>query len=981
MTTRLGAPNVAHNTVQALGPSSRGVPGASDKIAASYHEETVAAFLAGLNEEGRRAFERGVTQRRQNFLRHAESLYIDALDSVSVVERMDNLRKIIAVFEPDPQATTDDAVLDVQVQTVNSILDMLEQEDLPKAQALCLRALISLYPKPPKVEPPPKKEKAKPKNAPPKRAAPARRGAQTRKSEPVSTHPSIVERSTAPMLTAVLNIGLNLLRPDAVWYVRIWALRLVSRIAPWTIILGLASRKEEPNAESCFADIAKLINEERDDRLRNALIQTVFDMQVFAHLAPKARGSIMVSLTDRMMVDPDINTRFLILKRLGPMVNTDQYASQPCDKEALQTILCMFHDESVKMRCLAMETLVKIVPKKDDQSILNEIVDQIRDLENKAYIRRRLSAAKSILPSLGMQVPPEMLLPSPAPVAAPQNDEQASECQPAKPMNLGRELFVLVLAALTSQGNKQVMHDTIKLLGDDDHFVRLAAARVLAHVAPDDAAVVTLILKFIEGVSAEERKKMLARQAASIQGLRPRNSSKMMGGSSRNLPAQQKHMNAMAQQDMAPQQDGEQAEEPAEKGRECLQLLAGVYALQLVVGRGPGRDQLLKEVPRLFSHYDAAVRQAVVETMQVTCGSSQNVDGNREGARQAIRITLPMLESTCWEAREVALQVIAGLAVGTEKECVAPLVATLSDGSWIVRYEAVITIVQFFDRCPDQDALRPLIKAVIFPGSREHELDGPEDLLKRHEGEPFALALDALRIISERDDDLRGAIGKHLNDELCLTPGTVQCPHGACEGTWLLKLPVSSGVAILLESKKAQRDALRCARSEVSDLKNLDSGDIFSKAFRKFKEAADAEVFPTNHCDSNKDPIDQPTTEPSSISGDQAELGSATQAVLDNPAAGAVERVFESIALLAGAGAEFHDPSTTLAEQEHAEAILGQSIPDPRSSNEAVRTHDSFDLTLQAEASGSETKSNVSPEIACLPALPLLPHSESRPNT
>ena len=968
----------AHNTVQAL----RGGPGASDKIAASYHEETVAAFLAGLDDEGKRAFERGVTQRRQNFLRHAESLYIDALDSVSVVERMDNLRKIIAVFEPDPQATTDDAVLDVQVKTVNSILDMLEQEDLPKAQALCLRALISLYPKPPKVEPPPKKEKAKPKNMHPKRAAPARRGAQTRTSEPISTHPSIVERSTAPMLTAVLNIGLKLVRPDAVWYVRIWALRLVSRIAPWTIILGLASRKEEPNAESCFADIAKLINEERNDHLRNALIQTVFDMQVFAHLAPKARGLIMVSLTDRMMVDPDINTRFLILKRLGPMVNTDQYASQPCDKEALQTILCMFHDESVKMRCLAMETLVKIVPKKDDQSILNEIVDQIRDLENKAYIRRRLSAAKSILPSLGMQVPPEMLLPSPAPVAAPQNDEQASECQPAKPMNLGRELSVLVLAALTSQGNKQVMHDTIRLLGDDDHFVRLAAARVLAHVAPDDAAVVTLILKFIEGVSAEERKKMLARQAASIQGLRPRNSSKMMGGSSRNLPAQQKHMNTIAQQ------DGEQAEEPAEKGRDCLQLLAGVYALQLVVGRGPGRDQLLKEVPRLFSHYDAAVRQAVVETMQVTCGSSQSVDGDCEGTRQAIRVTLPMLESACWEAREVALQVIAGLAGGTEKECVAPLVATLSDDSWIVRYQAVITIVQFFERCPDQDALRPLIKAVIFPGSREHDLDGPEDLLKRHEGEPFALALDALRIISERDDDLRGAIGKHLNDELCLTPGTVQCPNGACEGTWLLNLPVSSGVAILLESKKAQRDALRCARSDVADLKNLDSGDIFSKAFCKFKEAADAEVFPTNHCDSNKDPIDQPllSTEPSSISGEQAELGSATQVVLDNPSAGAVERVFESSALSAGAGTELHDPSTTLTKPEHAEATLGQSIPDPSSSNEAVRTDDigaTFDLALQAEASGSETKSNVSPKIACLPALSWLPHSEScfRPKT
>ena len=57
----------------------------------------------------------------------------------------------------------------------------------------------------------------------------------------------------------------------------------------------------------------------------------------------------------------------------------------------------------------------------------------------------------------------------------------------------------------------QVIHDTVKLLGDDDHFVRLAAARVLAHIAPDDAAVVTMIIKFIEGVSAEERKKMLVR--------------------------------------------------------------------------------------------------------------------------------------------------------------------------------------------------------------------------------------------------------------------------------------------------------------------------------------------------------------------------------------------------------------------------------------------------------------------------------------
>ena len=279
-----------------------------------------------------------------------------------------------------------------------------------------------------------------------------------KKAEPEATHPGIVERTTAPMLTAVLDIALRFVGADAVWYVRIWALRLVSRIAPWTIILGCASRKDEPNAESCVAGIAKLISDETDDRLRHVLVETVFNMQVFAHLVPKQRGSIMVSLTDRMMVDPDISTRFLILKRIGPMINTDQYAAKPCDNQALLTVLSMFHDNSVKMRCLAMETLAGIVSKKDEQSILNEIVDQIRDRENKTYLRRRLSAAKNILPLLGMQVPPEMLLPSPAAgISVPHEAGQTDEKLPAKTVNHGRELSVLVLAALTSQGNKQVV--------------------------------------------------------------------------------------------------------------------------------------------------------------------------------------------------------------------------------------------------------------------------------------------------------------------------------------------------------------------------------------------------------------------------------------------------------------------------------------------------------------------------------------------
>ena len=105
-----------------------------------------------------------------------------------------------------------------------------------------------------------------------------------------------------------------------------------------------------------------------------------------------------------------------------------------------------------------METLAGIVSKKDEQSILNEIVDQIRDRENKTYLRRRLSAAKNILPLLGMQVPPEMLLPSPAAgISVPHEAGQTDEKLPAKTVNHGRELSVLVLAALTSQGNKQVV--------------------------------------------------------------------------------------------------------------------------------------------------------------------------------------------------------------------------------------------------------------------------------------------------------------------------------------------------------------------------------------------------------------------------------------------------------------------------------------------------------------------------------------------
>jgi len=447
-----------------------------------------------------------------------------------------------------------------------------------------------------------------------------------------------------------------------------------------------------------------------------------------------------------------------------------------------------------------------------------------------------------------------------------------------------------------------------------------------------------------------------ARKVSTNQTPRPKTGGR---SASRNATTQQSSTKNLGQPTV------EQSEEPSEKGRECLPLLAGVYALQLLVGQGPGRDQLLKELPRLFPHYDAAVRQAVVETMQITClyGHDTALGKDSEGVRLALRVALPLLKAESWEAREVALQVVAGSAEASEKECIAPLVAALADSSWIVRHEAVVSIIQFYETCTDPEAFRPLIKAAAWSEPIGQRLDGPDGLLKRHEGEPFALALDALRVISERDDHLRGTIVGMLKAEVRLMPGVVQCPQGICKGAWLLQQPVSAGVAILLESKKAQRDAFRRAYSEIASFKLPDSGDIFSKAFRKFQLAADAETFPESRFKSNEDPEDLLTEEPASA-GDQEEPQEKEVAV---PAEAMVDTTRKAATTDAVEASMMANDSTALLDQGDAEQVLVLSAPGYSRSTSPEATHPlcgSISQDAAHFASASATK------LAGLPRLP-----------
>jgi hypothetical protein len=821
MARRLAPPGVAQGqrTVEV-----RPVAGAASTSAKpDLHAHAAAAAVFGLCDEQRARFERGVEKRRAHFLQHAEGLYIDALDSVSVVERMEALQRIIAVFEPDPRATTDETLIELQVRTVNAVVETLGQEDMPKAQALCLRALIALYPTPSAVEPPAKsesKDKNKKFTPAPKRAPVGRRKSSATSKEPEPIHPAIVERTTDPLLSRVLDHALKAASKDAAWYVQIWALRLVAKLAPWTIIVGLAARKEEPNAESIFSDLAKLVDNECDDRVRFCLIQALFKTQAFAHIQPKLRNQTMISLSDRMLVDPCINIRTLILQELGPMVNTDKYTSQAGDKESLATILCMLNDESPTLSCLAAQTIRNIFPKKDDQFILNQVLEQIRDMKKDTFTRRRLSAAKSILPALKKEIPAEwcpVANDQTEPASANSVDAQTEKSPLERQGNEGRELAVLLLAPLTSPGNKQVIHDTVKLLTDDDHFVRLAAAKVLGQIAPDDPNAVTLIVNAIEGVSAQDKKKQARAQA-------------QQQGTGRNLRG--------TAQKTSPEQPQE------EKERNWIKIMAGVYALQMVVGDGAGRQQLLKEIVRLYPHDVSTVRHAVVAITNATRleADVKGTDVARWGS-DAIRATLPLLKHEAWGAREVALQVIASLAQGYEKEWVEPILECLSDSSWSVRHEAVMTTIKLLQGCSDPEKFRGLIKVAAPARVHGMQLNGQDGLLQCS-GEDFVLALDALRVLSEGDDNLRQTLGGMLKSGLHIAPGAVMCPGDVCEGTWLLEQPVSHGVSILLESRLTQSDDIARSCVEVAELKRADSGDIFFKSMRKFTKAAEAEIIP-----------------------------------------------------------------------------------------------------------------------------------------
>jgi hypothetical protein len=798
----------------------------------SLHAKAIEACLFGLDEQEQARFQRGKTKRRTNFRCNAETLYIDALDSVSVVERMEALQKIIAVFEPDPESTTDNSMFELQVQVITAIMETLDLEDFPKAQALCMHALTVLYPAPPKVEPPPKKdpkEKSKPKfAAPPKRTERpgARRGAaKAQAKQPATVYPQIVERADEPKVSSVLAAALKLTGKEVVWYVRMRALRLISRIAPWTLVLGYSSRKEEPNAESAISGLVKLVEDERNEHVRYALIQTIFDMQAFEHVIPKVRGSTMVSLIDRVLIDPAISIRMLIMCRLGPMVNPDPYTSQPCDREALETILCMFNDTSIMMRCLATETILKIVTKKDDTAILNQIFDQIKDIKTASFIRRRLSAAERILPLLGKLVPPEFRPPQVSQQEKGKEDQAAHDLSPA---NCGRELSVLIVAPLTTPGNKQVSNDMVKLLSDDDHFVRLAAAKVLAHLAPDDQTMVSRIIKLIEGVSVEEKKKAALDQQARTERAKGRGSSPR----SRNQPREQKQPVQEQNRTLTEQSETE------EKGREWIKIMPAVFALQLLVGNGPGLANLLEEVGRLLPHYDAAVRRAAVELLYSICVHSEDKE---QVTRKVIQVAMPSLKSQeSWEAREAALHVISGLAEGS-KECIAPVLACLMDTSWRVRHEAAVALIKSFEKCTDPAKMTALVQAVATPEAQGLTMDHLHSFMQRSAGEGFALALDVLRVLSEGNEDLRKVLGGRLRAELRIAPEN-NLPGGHCPGSYLLAFPVSENVAILLESHRAQWTEFERTCEEVADLRRADSSDIFSRSLSKFKKASEAEI-------------------------------------------------------------------------------------------------------------------------------------------
>ena len=298
----------------------------------------------------------------------------------------------------------------------------------------------------------------------------------------------------------------------------------------------------------------------------------------------------------------------------------------------------------------------------------------MRDKKAESFMRRRLSAAKAILPLLGIRVPRELQLPS----TSETGDREATQRDVTE--NAGRELTVLVLAALTTKSNKQVIHDTVKLLLDDEHYVRMAAATVLAHVVPDDAATVTLIVKLIEGMSVEEKKKQDARKEKEKEAQLARQRGVPRGGQG------------------AGQGPPKSSDSSPETGRQWIVIMASVYALKLLVGDGPGRQQLISEMKRLFPHYDATVRQAVA---QVMVGLGIDDWERTKTAQDVEQVALSFLSHDFWGARELALQVIGQLAEGTQRYRDAPehdesvlkrthvsrgkLVESLSDKSWPVR--------------------------------------------------------------------------------------------------------------------------------------------------------------------------------------------------------------------------------------------------------------------------------------------------------
>ena len=137
----------------------------------------------------------------------------------------------------------------------------------------------------------------------------------------------------------------------------------------------------------------------------------------------------------------------------------------------------------------------------------------------------------------------------------------------------------------------------------------------------------------------------------------------------------------------------------------------------------------------------------------------------------------------------------------------------------------------------DHAVWMPLIRAAAPAQLHGLSTDALNHLVKQSAGEPFALALDSLRVLSEGDESLRERLGGMLTEALGISSPSPR-PDGTCQGEGLLRQAVSDNVGILLHSHRKQALAEEQVRSHVSHLKHGPGGDIFEKSLAKFQAAA-----------------------------------------------------------------------------------------------------------------------------------------------